>query len=529
MPLRASRRGESSYRLLTQWLREQNFRDEFDEVQPLPTELVLTREHHLSRQTVRRAFQELVAEGLVYRVQGRGTFVTPRETRYRRPFGTVGDLLNLQVDTDFELVAPLSVTVDPGAATTLRLDEPQIHSLTLLRRHHGEAFCLTRVYLPPRIAASLAGCRELTDPGIHTTSTLIGLIESHGNDIAEAEQVAPPRPPTRRSPPTLGAPPAYRSCTSNAPTWGAGARYSSTLSATSCPSTTRTGHGSGAAWHQIHHPSCSRSNHMRPLEGLTVVSIEQAVAAPFATRQLADLGARVIKVERPGAGDFARNYDETVKGMSSHFVWLNRSKESIALDLKTAAGRAAMQALVAKADVFVQNLAPGAAERLGLGAETLRAKHPGLVHVSISGYGDGGPYTNKKAYDLLVQCEAGLVSITGTADEPSKVGISVADIAAGMYAYTGVLTALLRKGQTGQGATVEISMLEALAEWMGFPMYFSCVWRKISRAQRRIARGDRPLRAVSVCWGRAGLPRHPERARVGSLLRQGAWQVGAGH
>ncbi len=189
MPLRASRRGESSYRLLTQWLREQNFRDEFDEVQPLPTELVLTREHHLSRQTVRRAFQELVAEGLVYRVQGRGTFVTPRETRYRRPFGTVGDLLNLQVDTDFELVAPLSVTVDPGAATTLRLDEPQIHSLTLLRRHHGEAFCLTRVYLPPRIAASLAGCRELTDPGIHTTSTLIGLIESHGNDIAEAEQV----------------------------------------------------------------------------------------------------------------------------------------------------------------------------------------------------------------------------------------------------------------------------------------------------------------------------------------------------
>ena len=212
---------------------------------------------------------------------------------------------------------------------------------------------------------------------------------------------------------------------------------------------------------------------MRPLEGLTVVSIEQAVAAPFATRQLADLGARVIKIERPGPGDFARDYDETVKGMSSHFVWLNRSKESIALDLKTDAGRAAMQALVAKADVFVQNLAPGAAERLGLGAETLRAKHPGLVHVSISGYGDGGPYTNKKAYDLLVQCEAGLVSITGTADEPSKVGISVADIAAGMYAYTGVLTALLRKGRTGQGATVEISMLEALAEWMGFPMYYS--------------------------------------------------------
>ena len=212
---------------------------------------------------------------------------------------------------------------------------------------------------------------------------------------------------------------------------------------------------------------------MRPLEGLTVVSIEQAVAAPFATRQLADLGARVIKVERPGPGDFARDYDETVRGMSSHFVWLNRSKESIALDLKTDAGRRAMQALVATADVFVQNLAPGAAERLGLGAAELRAQHPGLIHVSISGYGSGGPYTSKKAYDLLVQCEAGLVSVTGSADEPAKVGISVADIAAGMYAFTGVLTALLRKGRTGEGATVEISMLEALAEWMGFPMYYA--------------------------------------------------------
>src|SRR5665811_2043912 len=159
--------------------------------------------------------------------------------------------------------------------------------------------------------------------------------------------------------------------------------------------------------------------------------------------------------------------------MSSHFVWLNRSKESIALDLKTDAGKRVMRALVAKADVFVQNLAPGAVERLGLGAVQLRAMHPGLIHVSISGYGTGGPYTAKKAYDLLVQCEAGLVSITGSADEPAKVGISVADIAAGMYAYTGVLTALLRKGRTGEGATVEISMLEALGEWMGFPMYYS--------------------------------------------------------
>ena len=217
----------------------------------------------------------------------------------------------------------------------------------------------------------------------------------------------------------------------------------------------------------------ARDPAQRILEGLTVVSIEQAVAAPFATRQLADLGARVIKVERPGLGDFARDYDEMVRGMSSHFVWLNRSKESIALDLKTEDGRRAMLALVARADVFVQNLAPGAAERLGLGAADLRAKHPGLIHVSISGYGPGGPYTKKKAYDLLVQCEAGLVSITGSPDEPAKVGISVADIAAGMYAYTGVLTALLRKGRTGEGATVEISMLESLGEWMGFPMYYA--------------------------------------------------------
>jgi len=212
---------------------------------------------------------------------------------------------------------------------------------------------------------------------------------------------------------------------------------------------------------------------MLTLEGLTVVSLEQAVAAPFATRQLADLGARVIKVERPGPGDFARGYDETVKGLSSHFVWLNRSKESIALDLKSEDGLRAIQALVAQADVFVQNLAPGAAQRLGLGAETLRALNPRLIHVSISGYGDGGPYTTKKAYDLLVQCEAGLVSITGTPEEPSKVGISVGDIAAGMYAYTGILTALLRRHRTGEGATVEVSMLEALAEWMGFPLNYA--------------------------------------------------------
>lgn len=211
---------------------------------------------------------------------------------------------------------------------------------------------------------------------------------------------------------------------------------------------------------------------MQPLEDLTVVSLEQAVAAPFATRQLADLGARVIKVERPGRGDFARDYDETVRGLSSHFVWLNRSKESVALDLKSEHGRGVMAALVERADVFVQNLAPGAADRLGLGADILRSRHPRLVHCSISGYGTGGPYTDKKAYDLLVQCEAGLLSVTGTPETPVKVGISVADIAAGMYAYSGILTALLRRGATGRGATLEVSMLEALAEWMGFPMYY---------------------------------------------------------
>lgn len=212
---------------------------------------------------------------------------------------------------------------------------------------------------------------------------------------------------------------------------------------------------------------------MRPLEGILVVALEQAVAAPFATRQLADLGARVIKVERPPAGDFARGYDETVKGQSSHFVWLNRSKESLALDIKDPADRQVLDALIGKADVFLQNLAPGACRRLGLDAETLRAKRPELIHASISGYGEGGPYEQKKAYDLLVQCEAGLVSVTGTPETPSKAGISVADIAAGMYAYSGILTAVISRLRTGEGATIEVSMLEALAEWMGFPMYYA--------------------------------------------------------
>ncbi len=212
---------------------------------------------------------------------------------------------------------------------------------------------------------------------------------------------------------------------------------------------------------------------MLPLEGITVVSLEQAVATPFATRQLADLGARVIKIERPGVGDFARSYDETVNGMASHFVWLNRSKESLALDLKQEGAKEALDLLIARADVFTQNLAPGAAERLGLGTDTLREKHPRLVVCNVSGYGSSGPYRDKKAYDLLVQCETGLVSITGTPETPSKVGISAADIACGMYAYSGILSALLHRERTGEGAALEVSLFEALGEWMGFPAYFT--------------------------------------------------------
>ncbi|HEV8106805.1 MAG TPA: CaiB/BaiF CoA-transferase family protein [Burkholderiales bacterium] len=212
---------------------------------------------------------------------------------------------------------------------------------------------------------------------------------------------------------------------------------------------------------------------MRPLDGITVVALEQVIAGPFATRQLAELGARVIKIERPGGGDAARGYDRTVKGLSSHFVWTNRSKESLALDLKHAQAQEVLSRLVERADVFLQNLAPGAVERLGLGAETLRRKHPRLIWCGISGYGPAGPYARKKAYDLLVQCEAGLLSVTGTAEAPAKAGIPVADIAAGMYAFSAVLAALIRRGRTGEGATLDITMFEALGEWMGFPAYFT--------------------------------------------------------
>ncbi|MEV0980263.1 CaiB/BaiF CoA-transferase family protein [Streptomyces sp. NPDC049915] len=208
-----------------------------------------------------------------------------------------------------------------------------------------------------------------------------------------------------------------------------------------------------------------------PLEGITVVAVEQAVAAPFATRQLADLGARVIKVERIDGGDFARGYDTAARGLASHFVWCNRGKESIALDLKDPRGLAVVRRLVARADVFVQNLAQGAAARLGLDAATLCALHPRLIGVDISGYGASGPYADKRAYDMLVQCEAGLVSVTGTPEQPVKAGIPAADIAAGMYAFSGVLAALVRRGTTGRGGPVEVSMLEALAEWMGHPLH----------------------------------------------------------
>ncbi|XQE78875.1 CaiB/BaiF CoA transferase family protein [Streptomyces microflavus] len=208
-----------------------------------------------------------------------------------------------------------------------------------------------------------------------------------------------------------------------------------------------------------------------PLDGITVVAVEQAVAAPFATRQLADLGARVIKVERPDGGDFARGYDTAARGLASHFVWCNRGKESLAVDLKDPRGLAVVRELVAGADVFVQNLAQGAAARLGLDAATLSAAHPRLVAVDISGYGESGPYAHKRAYDMLVQCEAGLVSVTGTAEQPVKAGIPAADIAAAMYAFSGVLAALLRRGTTGRGGPVEVSMLDALAEWMGHPLH----------------------------------------------------------
>ena len=211
----------------------------------------------------------------------------------------------------------------------------------------------------------------------------------------------------------------------------------------------------------------------RPLDGVTVVTLEHAIAAPFCTRQLADLGARVIKVERPGSGDFARAYDTRVNGLSSHFVWTNRSKESLTLDVKHPAASDVLARLLEGADVLVQNLAPGAAARLGLSYEALHARHPRLIVCDISGYGEDGPYRDRKAYDLLIQSESGFLSVTGDEDAPAKAGCSIADIAAGMYAYTNILAALLQRQATGEGSHIDVSMLESMVEWMGFPMYYA--------------------------------------------------------
>ncbi len=211
----------------------------------------------------------------------------------------------------------------------------------------------------------------------------------------------------------------------------------------------------------------------RPLDGITVVTLEHAIAAPFCTRQLADLGARVIKVERPGTGDFARAYDERVNGLASHFVWTNRSKESLTLDVKHPEAQKVLAKLLEEADVLVQNLAPGAAARLGLSYEALSEQHPQLIVCDISGYGDDGPYRDKKAYDLLIQSESGFLSVTGSPEEQAKAGCSIADIAAGMYAYTGIPSALLQRGKTGKGSRIDVSMLESMVEWMSYPMYYA--------------------------------------------------------
>ncbi|MDN3235614.1 CaiB/BaiF CoA-transferase family protein [Pseudomonas sp. WAC2] len=217
------------------------------------------------------------------------------------------------------------------------------------------------------------------------------------------------------------------------------------------------------------------TNQERPLDGVTVVSLEHAIAAPFCTRQLADMGARVIKVERPGVGDFARGYDTRTNGLASHFVWTNRSKESLSLDLKAEGASQVLEALLARADILVQNLAPGAAARAGLSFEALHEQYPRLIVCDISGYGAGGPYESKKAYDLLIQGEGGFLSVTGGPgeDEIAKAGCSIADIAAGMYAFSGILSALLLRGRTGKGSQVDVSMLESLVEWMGYPMYYA--------------------------------------------------------
>ena len=267
----------------------------------------------------------------------------------------------------------------------------------------------------------------------------------------------------------------------------------------------------------------TQSHRPRPLDGITVVSLEHAIAAPFCTRQLADLGARVIKIERPGVGDFARGYDERVNGLSSHFVWTNRSKQSLSLDLKQAEALPLLEKLLAGADVLVQNLAPGAAARLGLSYEALRERFPRLIVCDISGYGEGGPY-EKKAYDLLIQSEGGFLSVTGGAgpNEMAKAGCSIADIAAGMYAYSSILSALLLRERTGEGSRIDVSMLESLVEWMGYPMYYA--YQDAPPPPRAL--DHLPLWAIPA--GDGGSDARPaERARVAGLLRQGPAPPGA--
>ena len=258
-----------------------------------------------------------------------------------------------------------------------------------------------------------------------------------------------------------------------------------------------------------------------PLQGLRVVALEQAVAAPFCSRQLADMGADVIKVERPDGGDFARSYDGVLNGVSAYFAWLNRGKRSIVLDLKHAEDRAVFGKLIARADIFIHNLAPGSVERLGLGYDALQTAHPRLIWCGISGYGPDGPYRDKKAYDLLIQAESGVVSVTGTAEAPAKVGVSIADIAAGLYGYSSILTALWNRERTGCGERIDISMFECLTEWMMPPIY---VWQGTgthSRARRCASQHDRALWRVSLL-GWFGQFRHSKRARMGTFLQRGA-------
>ena len=265
----------------------------------------------------------------------------------------------------------------------------------------------------------------------------------------------------------------------------------------------------------------------RPLEGITVVGLEQVIAGPFCTRQLAELGARVIKIERPGGGDAARGYDRTVKGQSSHFVWVNRSKESLALDVKHPEAKPVLDKLMQKADVFVQNLAPGAAERLGLGAAELRAKHPRLIWCGISGYGPAGPYAEKKAYDLLVQCEAGLLSVTGTPEQPAKAGIPVADIAAGMYALSSILAALYRRQARRRRRDAGHHHVRVARRMDGLPRLLHRLRRRGAAALGRAPRHHRALRPVQGGRRRHGVPVDPERTRVRAVLRCGAFEFGA--